>query len=167
MWSCGRRPSLFLSTRSDTVPEKVISACWMWELPAGKDKTSCLSFSILLPVHWPPSISRPPPCFCVLDKKLMLWPKWTESWVRGVSGVERVHPLGEWASAWDFMTVKVSWRPAVPVTEGKLTWSCRPPQTSGVPLCSELTTDTSGHVAGSPGNLKKQKVGRSRFACLI
>lgn len=55
------------------------------------------------------------------------------------------------------MTVKVYYCRAVPVTVMKLTWSCHPLQTSGVPLCSELTTDTSGHVEGSPSNLERNR----------
>lgn len=43
-------------------------------------------------------------------------------------------------------------------SEMKLTWSCHPPQTSEVPLCSELTADTSGHVAKSPNNLQKRRL---------
>lgn len=40
----------------------------------------------------------------------------------------------------------------------KLTWSCHPPQTSGVLLCSELTTDTSGHEARSQDNLEQKRL---------
>ncbi len=94
------------------LPEKVISAGWMKELPVEKDKTSCLSFSILLPVHWLLSISRPPPCFHLIEKSLstlqsghfsvnvlVISPSkgWKKPW--GLSTIARAHPLGEWTSA--------------------------------------------------------------------
>lgn len=134
------------------VPEKVISACWINQLPTDRDKIHCLSFYILLPVHWPPSISRPLPRFHVPKKSLC------HDQQRERLGILVVgEPKGKlWGGSMEGREDLLSTNtPTASLTQARLTWSCRPPQTSGAPRCSELTADTSGREAESQGDLRK------------